>query len=68
MRRMGEGDVKARLGRMTERAFEEGAFGLPWFQCENERGEKEGFWGFDHLGQVVKFLDLDGGKDIRALL
>jgi len=41
-----------------------GAFGIPWYECENEKGEKECFWGFDHLGQVVRFLDLDGSVEV----
>lgn len=38
--------------------------------CTNEKGEKEGFWGVDHLGQVAMFLGLDKGVDggFRALL
>lgn len=68
--KMGTPDVKKQLVTTTEEAFGNGAFGLPWFQCENARGEVEGFWGFDHIGQVVRFLELDdGGKgEIRALL
>lgn len=53
-------DVKAELSANTQQAFENGAFGLPWFQCETVNGEREGFWGFDHVGQVVRFLDLKG--------
>lgn len=49
----------------TEKAFAQGAFGLPWLICTNPVGETEGFWGVDHLGQVVEFLGLkkpgDGG-------
>jgi hydroxymethylglutaryl-CoA lyase len=26
--------------------------------CENSKGEVEGFWGFDHLGQVVRFVKI----------
>lgn len=69
-------DVKKKLSENTDSAFQDGAFGLPWFQCRNARGEVEGFWGFDHLGQVVRFmgLDIDGSGEkqaespIRALL
>ncbi|KAI1614490.1 putative 2-hydroxychromene-2-carboxylate isomerase [Exophiala viscosa] len=68
--KMGDADVKKQLVASTEQAFADGAFGLPWFHCENASGQVEGFWGFDHLGQVVRFLELDdGGKgEIRALL
>jgi hypothetical protein len=30
--------------------------------CTNAAGEKEGFWGVDHLGQVAQFLGLDRTK------
>ncbi|KAK3345302.1 HCCA isomerase/glutathione S-transferase kappa [Neurospora tetraspora] len=55
-------EVKQRLVENTDQAFAEGAFGLPWFTCTNTKGETEGFWGVDHLGQVVQFLGLDGEK------
>ena len=36
----------------------------------NEKGEKEGFWGFDHLGQVCDHLGLERlrGEGWRSLL
>lgn len=43
----------------TDRAFANGAFGLPWMICVNADGKMEGFWGVDHLGQVVQFLGLE---------
>ncbi|KAL3487557.1 thioredoxin-like protein [Aspergillus germanicus] len=52
-------EVKARLSANTQQAFDSGAFGLPWFECTNSKGETEGFWGIDHLGQVADFLELD---------
>lgn len=66
---MGQPDVKGLLMSNTDRAFKEGAFGLPWFECTNENGKTEGFWGIDHLGQVADFLDLNR-KDagFKALL
>jgi len=63
VKRATEKDVKEQLVRNTGQAFEEGAFGIPWFQCTNGNGETEGFWGFDHIGQVVRFLGLDEGGD-----
>ncbi|KAK4180005.1 thioredoxin-like protein [Triangularia setosa] len=51
---------KETLIKNTERAFDEGAFGLPWFSATNAKGEKEGFWGVDHMGQLVQFLGLEG--------
>ena len=72
LQRMNEPDVKKELVRNTDQAFADGAFGIPWFQCTNAKGETEGFWGFDHLGQVVRFLELDGEVDgtgpVRAVL
>ena len=64
----GTPEVKKQLIQNTERSFKDGAFGLPWFHCENSKGQVEGFWGFDHLGQVVRFLELDGKGEVRALL
>lgn len=73
--RIAEKDVKDKLLKNTGEAFEAGAFGLPWYSCTNFKGETEGFWGFDHLGHVVRFLGLneDGdmkrsGRPMRALL
>lgn len=53
------GEGKQMLLRNTDLAFAEGAFGLPWMVCENDRGEKEGFWGVDHLGCVLDFMGLE---------
>jgi hypothetical protein len=38
--------------------------------CTNTKGEKEGFWGVDHFGQVLQFLGLrkEEGSPWRALL
>lgn len=68
----GKGDVaKARLKSNTERVVKEGAFGLPWFQATNEEGKTEGFWGVDHVGQMLEFLGMElpseGGR-YRAML
>lgn len=66
------GDVaKGRLVENTKQAEDREVFGLPWFACENEKGETEGFWGVDHLGQVVRFMGLEqrgGGEVLKALL
>jgi 2-hydroxychromene-2-carboxylate isomerase len=53
---------KTRLLENTERAFREGAFGLPWMVCTNAKGETEGFWGVDHLGCVTDFMGLEREK------
>jgi len=46
------------LEENTASAFKEGAFGLPWWVAENPAGEKETFWGIDHMGLVVDHLGL----------
>ncbi|EGS23602.1 uncharacterized protein CTHT_0002970 [Thermochaetoides thermophila DSM 1495] len=56
-------EVKQLLIQNTDRAFDEGAFGLPWLTCTNADGKTEGFWGVDHLGQAVVFLGLDKGTN-----
>ncbi|KAJ5142898.1 uncharacterized protein N7515_001685 [Penicillium bovifimosum] len=63
-------DIKALLTANTDQAFNSGAFGLPWFECTNSKGETEGFFGVDHLGQVADFLGLDRALDqgFRAAL
>ncbi|KAL4820528.1 thioredoxin-like protein [Aspergillus spinulosporus] len=63
-------EIKTRLSANTQQALDSGAFGLPWFECTNSTGEKEAFWGIDHLGQVVEFLGLDRSLDpgFRAVL
>ncbi|KAK2737620.1 hypothetical protein FQN55_000976 [Onygenales sp. PD_40] len=62
--------IKDKLSANTTKAFESGGFGVPWFVCTNSKGETEGFWGVDHLGQVAAFLGLDVGGDrgFRALM
>ncbi|KAJ5964416.1 uncharacterized protein N7479_004292 [Penicillium vulpinum] len=67
---MNNPDVKALLIANTDRSFASGAFGLPWLECTNSKGETEGFFGVDHLGQVADFLGLDRALDkgFRAAL
>jgi hypothetical protein len=61
---------KKALLENTDKAFAEGAFGLPWMVCTNSKGQKEGFWGVDHLGQVIHFLGLEKpeGRGWKAVL
>ncbi|KAJ0419307.1 thioredoxin-like protein [Aspergillus carlsbadensis] len=63
-------EVKAQLSANTQQAYDSGAFGLPWFECTNSKGETESFWGIDHLGQVADFLELDRSveRGFRAYL
>ncbi|RAL05901.1 putative 2-hydroxychromene-2-carboxylate isomerase [Aspergillus ibericus CBS 121593] len=70
MEAMNHTETKAILTANTNRAFDIGAFGIPWFECTNAQGETEGFWGVDHLGQVADFLGLDIKQDqgFRAVL
>jgi len=68
MEKMGSAEVKGRLAENTDRAIQEGAFGLPWFVATNAQGQTEKFWGFDHLGQVIEHLGLERGNGLRAML
>ncbi|KAF1929652.1 HCCA isomerase/glutathione S-transferase kappa [Didymella exigua CBS 183.55] len=63
-------EVKRVLSQNTEKAFKDGAFGLPYFVATNSKGETEGFWGVDHMGQLTDFLGLErpSGKGWKALL
>ncbi|KUI67231.1 Glutathione s-transferase kappa 2 [Cytospora mali] len=53
------GEAKQTLQRKTNEAFADGSLGLPWFICENNRGERGSFWGVDHVGVVLDFLGLE---------
>ena len=53
-----EEESRAILRKNTEQAIAEGACGLPWFVAFNEKGERDSFWGFDHLGLVVRHLGI----------
>jgi 2-hydroxychromene-2-carboxylate isomerase len=68
MANFGSKTAKDALMANTDKAFDDGAFGLPWFRCENTEGKKESFWGFDHLGQVLRFLGLEKEGELKALL
>ncbi|TKA72117.1 hypothetical protein B0A55_06525 [Friedmanniomyces simplex] len=69
VRLAGEAEAKELLKANTDLAVREGAFGLPWFVATDAEGRREGFWGFDHLGQVVDFLGLERRDEgFRAML
>jgi 2-hydroxychromene-2-carboxylate isomerase len=70
LQKMGEAEAKDLLKANTDEAFKSGSFGAPWFEAVNEKGEKHGFWGINHLGLMTEFLGLDRGKDraFRSLL
>lgn len=53
------GPLKKLLNDNTDQAFNDQAFGLPWMVCTNAKGEKESFWGVDHMGQLALFLGLE---------
>jgi len=57
---------KAALKKNTDRAFEAGAFGAPWFVCTRSDGQKDAFWGVDHMGQVADFLGLEKALSSRG--
>lgn len=63
-------EVKKALASNTDKAFKDGAFGLPWFVATNSQGATEGFWGVDHMGQLADHLGLERptGKGWRSLL
>jgi 2-hydroxychromene-2-carboxylate isomerase len=65
-------EAKHMLKKNTDLALEKDAFGLPWYVATNRRGEEETFWGFDHLGQVADFLEVErkgnGSEGFRAML
>ncbi|KAF2854531.1 2-hydroxychromene-2-carboxylate isomeras-like protein [Plenodomus tracheiphilus IPT5] len=63
-------EVKKTLISNTDKAFKDGAFGLPWFVATNAKGETERFWGVDHMGQLCDHLELErpGGKAWKSLL
>lgn len=50
---------KTLLKENTDRAFADGAFGLPWMVCTNSAGETQGYWGVDHFGQVLQHLGIE---------
>lgn len=54
---------KTALKENTDQAFADGAFGLPWMVCTNSRGQTEGFWGVDHMGQVLQFMGLERPRE-----
>lgn len=56
------GEGKKMLLANSDLAFDEGAFGLPWYVAENDKGEREGFWGVDHLGCLLDFMGLEKPK------
>ena len=68
VKQMGSSEAKARLVANTDAALADGAFGIPWFACENAEGTKESFWGFDHLGQVCRFLGIEGKPEVSGVL
>ncbi|CAK1368087.1 unnamed protein product [Cercospora beticola] len=52
-------EAKATLKKNSDEAFQEGCFGLPWWVATNGKGEKERFWGVDHVGQVLDHLGVE---------
>lgn len=50
---------KAALKANTDKAYDAGAFGAPWFMCTRSDGQTDCFWGVDHMGQLSDFLGLE---------
>lgn len=64
-------EVKKHLNENTALALEKGAFGIPWWVCEDGEGREEVFFGLDRVGMVAEFLGLGKEKKevgFRALL
>lgn len=59
-------EIKQALESVTKEAVDSGAFGMPWFVGEDAEGKKDGFFGFDHLGVLVKHLGLKGELGEKA--
>ncbi len=55
-------EVKKMLVSKTDEALAEGSFGLPWYVATDSEGEKESYWGFDHIAQVADHLGLERPK------
>ncbi|MCJ1481227.1 hypothetical protein MMC06_001383 [Schaereria dolodes] len=55
-------EVKRLLSTNTDEALANGCFGLPYISATNAEGKKESYWGFDHLGQVLDHLGLQGDE------
>ncbi|ETI22508.1 hypothetical protein G647_06583 [Cladophialophora carrionii CBS 160.54] len=51
-------EVKSLLRQHTDSALSGGSPGLPWIKATDLEGREQSFWGFDHLGQVARFLRL----------
>lgn len=49
--------IKDQLRRNTEDAVSEGAPGLPWIVATDRNGKTMKVWGFDHLGQILAFVE-----------
>lgn len=62
--------VKKMLAENTKKAFGDGAFGLPWFVATNAQGKTEGFWGVDHIGQLLEHMGVEVQREggYRAML
>jgi hypothetical protein len=52
-------EIKQLLLSNTDKSFEEGGFGLPFFVATNAKGETTSFWGFENLDRVVSHLGLE---------
>ncbi|CAF9924376.1 hypothetical protein IMSHALPRED_006169 [Imshaugia aleurites] len=59
-------EVKKLLIAKTDEALAEGSFGLPWYVATNSKGDKECYWGFDHIAQVTDHLGLARPKSSSA--
>jgi 2-hydroxychromene-2-carboxylate isomerase len=58
-------EARAELRANTQQAIATGAVGLPWIVATNVEGRVEGFWGFDRLHQISRYLRLDRRQACR---
>jgi len=56
---IGSEEIKGALKSNTDQAFNDGCFGLPFFVATNTKGEKDSFWGVDHLGVLMDHLGIE---------
>lgn len=58
--------VKEKLLATTDRAIKSGAYGAPWFEVTNNKGQIEPFFGSDRFHHMWEFLNLPW-KDIELV-
>ncbi|KAF2861151.1 HCCA isomerase/glutathione S-transferase kappa [Piedraia hortae CBS 480.64] len=57
-------EIKELVKKNTQKAFDEGAFGLPYIVMEDDKGKRDAVWGFDHVDLVWEFF----GEELKGKL